>query len=291
MKRFLVSFALFFLIFRFPCNSYEHELSVCAIFQNDERFLKEWIDFNLVQGVDHFYLFNNLSEDDYQKVLKPYIEKGIVDLYEWPYQANGWMNWNDIQCAAYREGLKKAEGKTKWLMIIDTDEFMFCLDKRSLKNYLKSCENYSGIHVFWQCFGTGGVAEIPKGSLMIESLLMKAKKTSLFNGFYKSIFRPERVKTCNNPHAMEYKSGFFAVDEEGKCFIPGVIESPIKVNHIRINHYWSRDEKFFYEEKIPRYIWWGVPSDGSINRNNECNVEFNDDILQCIPLEELKRRG
>ena len=70
-KKFLLFSGLFFAIafasiHFFKKNNYPYQLSVIAIFQNEDRFLKEWLDFYRVLGVDHFYLFNNLSEDNYQ---------------------------------------------------------------------------------------------------------------------------------------------------------------------------------------------------------------------------------
>lgn len=47
-------------------------------------YLNEWILFHLLQGVERFYLYNNLSEDGYMMVLKKYIEEGVVILIDWP---------------------------------------------------------------------------------------------------------------------------------------------------------------------------------------------------------------
>jgi hypothetical protein len=53
----------------------KYYLSVGAIFRNEARFLPEWIEYHRLHGVDHFYLFNNLSEDDYKAALKPYVDQ------------------------------------------------------------------------------------------------------------------------------------------------------------------------------------------------------------------------
>lgn len=64
----------------------EYTVAVCAIFKNESVFLKEWLEYHLLIGVEHFYLYNNFSEDNYQDILAPYIEKGQVTLTEWPVQ-------------------------------------------------------------------------------------------------------------------------------------------------------------------------------------------------------------
>lgn len=61
-------FCILFLIVTSSLAS--HELAVTAIFSDEARFLKEWIEYYQLQGVTKFYLYNNLSEDHYKKVLK-----------------------------------------------------------------------------------------------------------------------------------------------------------------------------------------------------------------------------
>ena len=36
----------------------KHQLSICAIFKNEAKFLKEWIEYHRLVGVDHFYLYD-----------------------------------------------------------------------------------------------------------------------------------------------------------------------------------------------------------------------------------------
>ena len=49
----------------------KYNVSICAIFKNEAPYLREWIEFNHLVGIEHFYMYNNNSEDDYLVVLKP----------------------------------------------------------------------------------------------------------------------------------------------------------------------------------------------------------------------------
>ena len=62
----------------------KYRISLCLIFKNEAPFLKEWLDYHLAIGIDHFYLYNNNSDDNYMVIVKPYVDKGIVTLIEWP---------------------------------------------------------------------------------------------------------------------------------------------------------------------------------------------------------------
>ena len=59
-------------------------LSVCAIYKNEARYLAEWIEFHLLAGVEHFFLYDNDSTDDHREVLAPYMRAGLVTVTDWP---------------------------------------------------------------------------------------------------------------------------------------------------------------------------------------------------------------
>jgi len=230
---------------------YQYQVCICAIFRDDARFLKEWIEFHRVVGVEHFWLFNNLSQDNYLEVLTPYVEEGIVDLVEWPYESEDWHQWHEIQNTAYEACIRLAVGKTKWLAFIDSDEFLFPVKKKNLLAVLKHYEKYGGVCVNWQMYGTSGVKRIPDDKLMIELLTRKGETHLWKNYFIKSIVRPERVKCFPSSHYAYFFGNYYSVDTKKKRFV-GNRSRNILIDKLRINHYWTRDEDFFFERKIVR---------------------------------------
>ena len=44
-------------------------LSILSTFKNEATILKEWIDYYLQQGFDHFYLIDNGSTDNFLETL------------------------------------------------------------------------------------------------------------------------------------------------------------------------------------------------------------------------------
>ena len=46
-----------------------HYLSVVAIMKNEKPYLKEWLEYHLMQGVEHFYLCDNDSTDGSKEYL------------------------------------------------------------------------------------------------------------------------------------------------------------------------------------------------------------------------------
>lgn len=262
----------------------KYELAICAIFQNDAPYLKEWIEFHKIQGVKHFYLYNNRSEDKYLAVLLPYIYSREVTLVQWDKtydHANG-QAWTDVQCGAYEDCIQKFGLESNWLAILDTDEFLYCPDGKKLTKFLKQYEKYAGVCVNWLMFGTSHVYDIPKKRLMIEVLTRCAEQTNMANFHVKSIVRPELVSRCKNQHYCHYKLGGYALDANFRR-VDGAYTQTVLLDKIRINHYWSRTEKFLNEYKIPRRnAMYGEDGEPLRRQAEEYNQAEDKAILQFV---------
>src|SRR3990167_8100270 len=109
---------------------HEYQLCIGAMFRTEARWMKEWIEYHRIIGVEHFYLYSNDSADIFEEALAPYIEQGIVDLVSWKrgevqvIVSADQPDWYVYQGAAYADCVKRALHKTKWLAIIDLDEFI-----------------------------------------------------------------------------------------------------------------------------------------------------------------------
>lgn len=235
-------------------EAYKYDVSVAMVFQNDAPYLKEWIEFHRLAGVNHFYLFNNLSTDNYLEVLTPYIRKKVVELYDWPYPSENVAEWDKIQIAAYEAARKISLGKTKWLALLDSDEFLFPTQENDLATFLRGYEykGCGGLCVNWVMYGTSHIEKIPDDKLLIETLVLSADGG---NNHFKTIFRPEHVSYVCNPHYVVYKEGFCHVTPNKEAVNPPFIQ----IDKIRINHYWSRDLHYLRNIKIPRRLKWGTP--------------------------------
>lgn len=258
----------------------KRKLGVTAIFRDEARFLREWIEYHQMLGVEIFYLYNNLSEDNYQEVLAPYINQGIVQLYEWPYESTGNSDYDQIQCNAYRDALKRAKKTVTWLAIIDVDEFILPAQNHSLITLLSEHENdqIGGLCFVWVFYGTSHIEIIPDDKLMIETLLLNGgiagggDRSFIWNsGQYKSIVRPNKVSHLPSPHYCLYKKGYS--------------HAMVNYERYRINHYWTRDEYHFNQIKIPRREKWGYSPETTkrwaqgMNNSNS----YSETILKFVP--------
>lgn len=277
---------IYFLLFatllqlKTPLCAYDYELVVCAIFQNDADWLPEWIEFHERQGVEHFYLYNNFSQDHYKEILQPYVTSGLVEVIDWKKHSESIADFTLVQCGAYQDCIKKIGSKAKWCAIIDTDEFLFSTEGRPLPEILAEYDNFSGVAVNWLCFGTSNVQKIPQGEKMVETLLLRAPIDFEDNYFVKCIVKPTDVLTCDCPHYCKFKPKKYCVTENKKPLGYAMRSKTVSVEKLRINHYWARDLDFFYNVKIDRWIKWGKPYTNSIDKEAKMNAVYDDLILR-----------
>ena len=143
-----LNFFFRFFLFRRPKYNKKYAIAICGIFKNEAPFLKEWIEYHEMIGVQHFYLYNNNSEDNYEEVLRPYIERGMVTLIDWPY--------DQAQVKAYKHFYDSYRRETQWVSFLDVDEFFCPRFKDNLMDWLKSKEKYPVLLIYWRMFGTSG---------------------------------------------------------------------------------------------------------------------------------------
>lgn len=285
---FMLKCALYCLFFAFNVGwaNYQYNLSICVIFQNEAPFLKEWIEYHRMLGVEHFYFFNHYSTDHYLQVLNPYIKEGVVELKDILTVANNYETFYPLQCKCYTDCMLQARGKSKWVAFLDPDEFLLPIQEQSITDFLKGYEDFGAVSANWLMFGTSNVKKITPDRLLIESLTFCSEKNFGGNRFVKSIVRPERASHFENAHQPIFINGFIGVNTDKMAFNSDK-SNYIVTNKLRINHYWTRDEDFFYNVKITRQIkWGGTPDPKSILQ--KMNVKKDETILRYVPA--LKKR-
>lgn len=239
-----------------PCK---YKLAICAVFQNESFFLKEWLEFHKLMGVEHFYLFNNLSTDNSLEILKPYVAAGEVDLFEWPVETLCQKDYlSQLQLPAYNYALELAKVEASWIAFIDLDEFLFPVVHSSLTCLLEEYASVAGLAVNWQLYGTSGIERLLPNQLITENLIWRAETSFASNQIIKMLVQPMYVKAINNPHYFEFYEGYAATDSAGRRLPNSVMGQPVNVERIRINHYWCGTKEWLYTQKVARRQKWGL---------------------------------
>jgi glycosyltransferase involved in cell wall biosynthesis len=101
-------------------------------------------------GVQHFYLIDNGSDDNYLPKIVKYINQGIITL--------NIDNKRHAQVELYNKYyLNKCKENSKWVMVVDLDEFVYSRNGyNTIREYLSSVKNVSQIVIPWKMFGSNG---------------------------------------------------------------------------------------------------------------------------------------
>ena len=127
-----------------PCAGYKYFLSCCMTMKNEGKFLKEWLDHYINQGVEHFYLIDNGSTDNTMEIVKQYDNITLFKDSRF-YAAN--------QEKIYVENLRIVIKESKWSMIVDADELIKGQNGYTIETYLKNLSPSIGmIYVIWKMF-------------------------------------------------------------------------------------------------------------------------------------------
>lgn len=241
------------------CQKEKYQLAVCAIFQDETFFLREWIEYHRVVGVEHFYLYNNLSTDNYLDILRPYIDEGVVDLFEWPVKTGNQKEYLDLlQLPAYNDALEKIKGVARWAAFIDLDEFIVPLRHRNLLDMLLEYEDCAGLAINWQIFGTSNIEDLPANQLITENFVLKAPHNHSLNEIVKLIVQPQYVKSIQNPHTFQFFPNYYAVNSNKIPLNEHHMGQPVVLNIACINHYWFGSRRWLLDCKMPRREKWNM---------------------------------
>jgi hypothetical protein len=211
-------------------------LSIGAIFKNESHCLKEWIDHYIFHGVNHFYLINDDSDDNYFTILEPYINKGYVTLFNAKWDRYK-LRQTDMYCHYILPNLKN----TKWLLMIDLDEFVWSPKEIDLKKILIQCEHLCQLQIEHTLFGSNCHIEQPK-SLVAAFTKRNADQPSRNPGSYKYFVNSDfPVLYLNVHHATQENK-----EDELKRF------KIIGPEWFIMNHYCCQSRNFWNNVKCKR---------------------------------------
>ena len=188
-------------------------LAICAVFKDEAEYLDEWVRFHRSQGVEHFFLYNNFSSDNFEQVLAPHAD--YVTVTNWPIS---FLEGGQLRAMVH--AIERLRGTYRWLAIIDVDEFIFGTMRRLVEELaLEPYSHADQVLVNTICYGTSGISDYPPGTLL-KHLTRRAPLWWRRNSQRKCIVNPHAVERVTLIHEMQVREGSINVTGSGKIVSP-----------------------------------------------------------------------
>lgn len=274
-------------------------VAIISQFRDEAEYLKEWIEFHLMVGIDKFYLINHLSADNYLEVLQPYLDSGVVTLENLTVETNtgsaGRINEEVLvnhSMAIINDIYRKMDAD--WGIFLNTDEFLYPEKGNTIKEPLSRYpENFGQIAVNWRLMGNSNYA-LKEGELLTEKLT-KADPRDTGEGWNlqrhtKCLIRKAALHHFPSVHYGIMNPNYLHVDSVGNLDNIETDKYRTKVQvleNLIINHYTFRDLTYT-ERKMDMYKSWGRGFPDEDWYKNQYNIEDNFDIQRFLP--QLKER-
>lgn len=237
-------------------NEKKYNVSICAIFKNESQYLKEWIEYHKIIGVNHFYLYNNNSTDNFKKVLDTYIEEGLVDLIDWPK--------NQAQMECYHNCITRFKDESQWIGFIDIDEFINLIKYDNIYDFLKKFQkNRGSVLIYWKIFGSSGLIDRNRKNLVCEDFTSCwPKHDSIGKCFYNTNYdfnvNDKRNKILHHILWTSYKGMRFPpVNSFNKICINNIHKAK-KTFDIQINHYFTKSYQEYLDKKSKGDVYFKI---------------------------------
>jgi hypothetical protein len=175
--------------------SNEGNITGVTMVKNGAVYLREWVIFHLLMGLDKLVIYDDASTDNIVEVLKPFVDMGAVEYvripedlasnrlaHERPYNIDNHIKacirgegrggahpQTNCQSTAFADCLARYKNKTEWFMVFDVDEYYFpsltsgVSNFRDMYSFFAACGQ---IRIVMRTFGSNGFRTRPQASLV-----------------------------------------------------------------------------------------------------------------------------
>lgn len=226
--------------------SNNRKLAVVCIIKNEANYIKEWIAYYHLIGIDKFYIYNNDSTDNPFDKIRPFMKDFDI------YYSN--LSGKIRQYDAYNDALNRARKNDELLLVVDADEFLYFDGNTSrqakiemMNYYFNNNDRMAALGINWIIFGSSHYIKKTQG-LVTQKYIYRSNFKFKKNKHIKVICDPHKVVGFMNPHYPICLNGYNTYD-----YLGNKITGPFCVPHsnpkIRINHYFTKSKEEFLEKR------------------------------------------
>ena len=284
-------------------------LSVYGIFRNESHIINEWLRHYVEEGVEHFYLIDHASTDNYEDEIAEFRDKITLFKDSTDNLEIKKKNPDDnVQITLYKKYITPILHETKWIICSDLDEFMWSTNG-TIADQLRTIDDtdIGLIAIPWTLYGSSGLEMQPRHVVpsftkrqnydtteQKRFLNFEDKDTLGVRTNVKCIARAEAITNVGaHPHFMliDFDKGYTVADEnlEVKNYSISladgyVSEERLKKAKIILNHYVVQSKDWFKRVKMTR-------GDACFEKNTRDEQYFKDFNVNDIEDDRLYQKN
>ena len=252
---------------------YKYKVSILSMFKNEEMIMEEWINHYISEGIQHFYLIDNGSTDNYKLILNNYLDK--ITLVE-----DSTRDKSETQPLLYNKHyLEVIKKESEWLIVCDMDEYIYSRKSfKTILDYINNIpEHIECITLPWKNFGNNGVRMQPKS--IVSTFTMHEEPNSFkqrtmnanYLGHCKSLTKTKNINRLNVHINQNIKKEVYFSD----FTLLNFKSYDIKNQNLHINHYQHMSFEYYTKIKMLRGRGQCNMKTYDLNRFNHENTIFN----------------
>ena len=224
-------------------------LTVGAIFKNEAHVMEEWLLNHLNEGVEHFYLINNGSTDNFMPIIRKY--RQYITLFN--------DNTKHAQIKLYNKYFLPIKNDSKWMMIIDLDEFVYSRNGyETIPDYLKTVNRVvSKITLFWKMYGSSGFIKQPDG--IIHNFVNRSKSINIVTGLKQIVntsliikFDIHEHRVYNDHLCVSSNNRVVSIRNKDYNLSDTDTATCLSNSSVHLNHYRTQSYEWFKNVKMTR---------------------------------------
>ncbi len=216
--------------------------------KDEAAYLREWLEYHALVGVDHVYLYDQDGGEETRALLAPYEAAGLVTRHAWTH-LDGTRYDGPTRCwqrnknhLAFAHCARTYRERFDWALKIDADEFLVPPGgASSVRAWIAGLDRrrVRGVRVPRFDFGANGHRRRPEG-LVLESYTRREARASNYKDLANGRFLSDNT-WCASAHWWRYR-----LFPRGRLL--GAGEAPV-----RIHHYYTKSlEEYLARQNVSR---------------------------------------
>ncbi len=258
-------------------NKREHFLAFVTRIKHEAPYIREWLEYHLLVGVEHFFLYDMDEGSTQAEALEPYVEAGAVTRIPWSHFEGTRLDRkrarfrHNKSSLAHRHFALNFRDRVCWAQKIDGDEFLYPLAGNDVVGPLQAYDpkRVRAVRFPRFNFGNSGHEHRPDGLVIENYLKREATRSSqkeMGNGGSMSGNRFRR-----GAHRWSYR-----LYKRGATVLPDEVET------LRINHYFTKSFEEFQGRQNDNNLRRQTREQFDV-RNLERNEVHDDGMLRFLP--------